>query len=551
MRIPDCPRFELKDFLVVVLQAIFCFNALAQQVENLNPLAVPTFHCASIYWSPENGNKDRLVKIRFRAQGETDWREGLPMKYNPIESDECKADYRGSIVNLKPATTYEIELRLQATEQQVNLTVSTWSEEFPIAETIVISSQSETLRVVQSGTADGYVLLDGTGTEIDLENLDDIGISVNASYVILRGFKIRNVRQHGIRIFEGHHIVIEDCDISGWGSESENGFGENYQACVYSNHKPLNTVVIQRCKFHHPTWDTNSWAEKHNDSTHPRGPQTIALWNSEGNHVFRYNECWSDGDHYFNDAMGAGGNGSYRGFPGADSDIYGNYVANCWDDGIEVEGGGQNVRVWNNYIEEVLCPIANAAVSIGPLYVWQNVSGRSHSPPGSEWDMTHGPFLKLGYADGEHWMTGHMYIFNNTMLQVAGEGAGGLGGNSRIVKHCTSRNNILHVRDGERSIAENESHLDNNFDFDLLSGRFPDGHEENGVQGEPIFEAHSGLNSSTLEGSFLLSPTSPGFQSGIRIPNFCEPKNGQKPDMGAHQTGLPNMRYGVRGSIAR
>jgi len=219
------------------------------------------------------------------------------------------------------------------------------------------------------------------------------------------------------RIGKGQHIVIENCDISQWGTESEQGWGKNYQAGIFSNNRDLRAVVIQRCKLHHPSWDSNSWAEKHGKSTHPAGPQTVVLWESEGNHVIRYNECWSDPDHYFNDGMGAGSNGGFRGFPGADSDIYCNYVANCWDDGIEAEGGDQNVRIWNNYIEEVLIPIANAAASIGPLYAWRNVSGRCYSPHDSSWDMTHGPFFKMGYAGGEKWMTGHMYIFNNTIFQ--------------------------------------------------------------------------------------------------------------------------------------
>ncbi len=183
------------------------------------------------------------------------------------------------------------------------------------------------------------MLYDGTGCTIDTGNKDDIGIAVRASYVILRGFTIKNVREHGIRLFDAHHIVIEDCDISKWGSESEMGWGKNYQACVFSNNKDLRAVVI------------------------------------------RHNECWSDEDHYFNDGMGAGYNGGYRGFPGADSDI-----------------------------------------------------------------------------------------FNNTIFQEDNNDTGGLGGDSRIIKHCTTRNNILHVREGERrSIAVSRSHVDNDFDHDLTS----------------------------------------------------------------------------------
>ena len=61
-------------------------------------------------------------------------------------------------------------------------------------------------------------------------------------------------------------------------------------AGVYAGRKDLHSVVIQRCKMHHPSWDSNSWAEMHGKSKHPNGPQCIVFWNSEGNHVFRYNE---------------------------------------------------------------------------------------------------------------------------------------------------------------------------------------------------------------------------------------------------------------------
>ncbi len=274
-------------------------------------------------------------------------------------------------------------------------------------------------------------------------------------------------------------------------------------------------------------------------------------WNSKGNHVFRYNECWSDKDHYFNDAMGAGSNGGYRGFPGADSDIYCNYIANCWDDGIEAEGGDQNVRIWNNYIENVLIPIANAAVSIGPLYVWRNISGRCYSPPGSSWNMTHGPFMKMGYAGGEKWMTGHMYVFNNTILQADNKGANGLGGSSRIIKHCTTRNNILNVRQEDRyGIAVSRSHKDNDFDYDFTSAACPPNHEEHGLKGIPRYVAGAGFDPETRMGMFQLAPGSKGVDAAVVIPNFCETVNGNHPDLGAHERGTGRMQFGVRAQFA-
>ncbi|HEY3323047.1 MAG TPA: right-handed parallel beta-helix repeat-containing protein [Planctomycetota bacterium] len=504
---------------------------------------VPTFHCLSLYWSPETGEAAKKVLVKFRETTQKTWRDGLPMRYNPVKTSECKGDYRGSIVNLRPGASYEISLTLEGTNVRTLTKAATWSEKFPVASVVKGENGVATFPVNKSGTPEGYVLYDGSGCVIDTGNKSDVGILVEASYVILRGFTIKNVKQHGIRIKSGHHIVIEDCDISKWGSEEEKGFGFDYQGCVYSNKKDLRAVVIQRCKFHHPTWNTNSWAEEHNKNRHPAGPQTIVFWESEGNHVIRYNECWSDADHYYNDVLGGGNNGSFRGFPGADSDIYCNYIANCWDDGIEAEGGSQNVRIWNNYIENTLMTIGNAPCSIGPLYIWRNVSGRSCSPTGSSWNMTHGHFCKMGYADNENWMTGHMYIFNNTIFQPKGEGAGGLGGDSRIIKHCVSRNNIFHVRPGEtHSISTGKNSVDNDFDYDLLSAaRYPAGQEKHGINGTPHYVPGAGFSFETKSGNFQLAPDSPGLHKGEVIPNFCGAA-----DIGAHEAGTAPMVFGVK-----
>jgi len=56
------------------------------------------------------------------------------MRYNPIpNTDEDLTDYRGSIVHLTPATTYEIQLTLAGSSTTTNLTATTWSEDFQSA----------------------------------------------------------------------------------------------------------------------------------------------------------------------------------------------------------------------------------------------------------------------------------------------------------------------------------------------------------------------------------------------------------------------------------
>src|SRR5438874_13712905 len=80
------------------------------------PLCIPTFHCLGIYWSPEGGTAEKNVLVKYRANDQKDWREALPMRYNPIKTPECKGTYRGSIVNLLPDTHYEISLSLENTQ---------------------------------------------------------------------------------------------------------------------------------------------------------------------------------------------------------------------------------------------------------------------------------------------------------------------------------------------------------------------------------------------------------------------------------------------------
>ena len=182
-------------------------------------------------------------------------------------------------------------------------------------------------------------------------------------------------------------------------------------------------------------------------------------------------------------------------------------VSHCWDDGLEVEGGSRNVRVWGNYITQAMMGIGNAAASIGPLYIWGNVYGRSQRSP----DAPGLHFLKMGYAGSEDWMTGHMYVFHNTVFQEDGWlPQGGLGGN-RIVKHVVSRNNVLQVRqDNGYSVSENTSNTDNEFDYDLYNGRVPKDQETHGVRGEPVYASGAGFDGASKSGRFQLAPNSPG-----------------------------------------
>lgn len=519
---------------------------------DVTPVAIPTFHCIGLYWSPPGGCAEKRVLVRYRREGESGWNEGLPMRYHPIaRTDEDLADYRGSIVHLVPGANYEMALSLEGTPKAATITAATWGEDFPVGETVRVASGDAPLAITESGSPGAYRIYDGRGATIDVRHKHDSCVTINASHVILRGLKVKGAGTPitkrksaigAILIEGGHDIVIEDCDISDWGRlNPETGFGNNSDSAIFSRAADVRRLIIQRCKMHHPTCDGSTWYEPVHP-THTAGPQCISLFNTAGNHVIRYCEMWSDMDHMYNDIVGGGSNGSFKGAPGHDSDIYGNLVSHCWDDGLEVEGGNRNVRVWGNYITQSMIMIGNAATSIGPLYVWGNVGARSQKRPGD----SGGPFLKMGYANSEDWMTGLQYIFHNTIFGPAEwRSTGGLGG-TRIVKHTISRNNILHVRSAEsHSASANGRNSGNDFDYDLFNGKVPEGSEAHGVRGEPVYGEGGGLDPGKLTGRFQLDDGSPGAGAGERLPNFSGVPEGQRPDMGAHQRGAAPMRFGV------
>ncbi len=538
---------------------VLLFNFVVINITIANtPTTVSTFESISIYWSPDGGADSLQVLIKFREEGSTKWKEGYPMKYNPIsKTTKDLANYRGSIVNLSSNTNYEIGLQLKGTSTTKSIMAKTWREDFPIAKTIKVGNLNSQYTITESGTEDGYILIDGTGSTIDVDKNSTYCIYSSRSYVIIRGFTLKNATEDGIFLRDCHDVIIENCDISGWGSEESDhqGFGVDQQCAIYSNSTTLKRIVIQRCLIHDPTWDSNNWSEYREVGTpsyHPLGPQALAFRNSAGNHVFRYNKVWSDYEHMFLDVMGSGSNASYVGFPNCDSDIYGNYFSNSWDDGIESEGANRNVRIWGNYIENILIPIANAATSIGPLYIWKNTSSRSYTPPGSQVTGQYGAFLKMGYAHSRDWMTGQTYLFNNTVLQPQSsenkdDGAGGIGahyGSDRIIQHCVTRNNILQVRKYDHSISTRDGNVDVDYDYDFCNKKYPTGSEEHGVKGTPAYIDGASFDYENMTANFFLKSGSPGVDAGEVIPNFIQ-YEGSAPDMGAFESGQAPMEYGV------
>ncbi|HLG40142.1 MAG TPA: right-handed parallel beta-helix repeat-containing protein, partial [Chitinophagaceae bacterium] len=468
-----------------------------------------------------------------------------------------------SIVGLQPGTAYQVLLTAGTAKNE--FIISTWDETFPIDADIKVDNSNKTLNITKSGSSDGYRLYSpgaGQTATIDIRDSADNCVYINASYIIVRGLVLKGASQDAILLGpDAHDVIIENNDISGWGYI---GMGSNNQAAVrikgYSyDATPVERVIIQRNKIHNPRDNSNSW----DDGGHPLGPNGINFEKAGGNHVIRYNEIYSDTDHYFMDGIGGADNFSFAGFPNANSDIYGNIIRNCYDDAIESEGGNCNVRIWGNFIDHTFTGIASATNSVGPLYIFRNISNVSQrSPanalPGIIDKEDRGPFNKCGSRDSG-FRGGRTYLFHNTVLQPVQGGFAfprGMGGgpvdNGGPVKNICSRNNIWQTYKAGifPAIAEWQSGVDNgnDYDYDLYNGNVlissGASQEVHGINGSPTYINGIPLTGPNPAGYFLL-PGSKGVDKAVVLKGFNDGFTGDAPDIGAYETGKPVLRFGV------
>lgn len=567
--------------------------AVGSQVIADAPRAVPTFECVGLYWKAGEGSADRECKVLYRPKSDQLWHRGLPLWF-----DRRNAEYRGSVVGLRPGTDYEVVLQLDGNDARVRLDVRTWPETFPVAKTVTLKGgmRTEPLVITAGGDTDGYVLYRGSAEEptiIDVAGKRPNCVEIRASCVIVRGLTLRNAKQDGVRVENVHDVVIERCDISGWGRRTGR-FGKNLDAGIRcESGSAVKRLILQRNRINDARCDANAWHEKSEQpghGYHPTGPQGLYWNDNAGNHVIRYNEITGDDEHCYNDGMGGVRNFTPGGFPGPDSDVYGNIIRDCNDDGLEIEGSGCNVRVWGNFIDKTMGGIATATCWTGPLYVFRNVFGRSrwHPYPNGDSDAlfhyeerpkggpNRGFFAKVAQNKKQ---SGRQYWFHNTMLQHPPTGGRQLtlgarwglhrvGGNREKktgvpwgVYDFVSLNNIWYVAhtadeklvDRFNSLEIDNDSRSNTFDYDLYNGAIKGGCpgvEQHGIRGVPVHAEGHGPTATGL-GRYQLAPGSPGFDAGTRIPNFSDGFTGKAPDVGAHESGAPPMQFGVDADLRK
>ena len=514
-----------------------------------------------------DADRDARVDVRYREVGQA-WRQGLPLLRVFPETLSVSVDeqFAGSVFDLAPGVAYEIEVQAIDPDAAapVTRTVTAVTRSVPRAEPasprVVPVSGTSALRAALSGARAGdvIVLADGTyagpfqltasgtpdrpivirgagsaGAVLDGGNCRKCNIvEVSGSYVHLERLRIANgVR--GLR-FAGvgatgnvvRRVQIENV-VHGMGSNTGQS---NFYLC--------DNVLDGRLEW--------PWVFEHDATSH---------WDDRGievtgdGHVVCHNAVRGFGDPVVNRKRQA-----------RSWDVYGNDIADAWD-GVELDEGEGNLRLFRNRFTNVMAPISMQPVFGGPAYALRNVMLNVADEA-----------IKLKSLGGVEEPSGAL-VYHNTVVAPARA----LNLLSTITQHnFVIANNLFVGPDalvGGRTVDWRAGIDRGVFDF---NGYYPDGEfmfgtvgaidrlyanfaeaqasgqvETSGVlltrtifDGGFVGPADASLRYDPVEGS--LAAAAAAVDRGARLPGLNDGFTGLGPDLGALELGCPAPVYGPR-----
>lgn len=392
------------------------------------------------------------TQVQFKPESETDWTQGLELTWEPIYGA-----FAGSIVYLEPDTIYDIDVAITDSSgnvEEYSFQQQTQPNSPPIdpnkiyyLSDIYSGGQLDLEALNIQGSKDGYAKIIGDGQVIqaDSEVLSAVNIGSQA-YVMLENLTIRGGQRYGIFAKKTHHIWIKGCDIAEYGrvakdmrnniaySSTTNNSPINYDSGIYLERSGV--AVVEECEVHSPNLGANSWVYGH-----PKGPNAMQVWayhpeeQYRGQMIVRNNRFYGTQKHRFNDVIEGRKNFERTGGFVRDSAIYGNYLAYANDDLIEIDGGQQNVLVYDNEMTQGYAGISIAPNMLGPSYIFHNHIYDLGDETGKEWTA-----IKAGGLIAKP--AGRTYIYEN-FIDVERNAIAASGVNGDTTFWVTTQNNVF------------------------------------------------------------------------------------------------------------
>ncbi len=544
-----------------------------------------TFHSIALRWPiVGDGNKTAEIEVSYREAGEQGWKQAYPL-FRPMpehmSSDNLVPGgwlFAGSIVDLKPASDYVVKLTLTDEDGVIaggrsspelirEVTIATRTEPGE-----VMASRSFYVVPGESGGGDGSSERPFEGIQAAEANAQPGDLFILKSGVYHPG---------GLQITRsgevGRPIVYrgdEGAVLDGEGAEvllNANATRHRwFEGLVFRNADHLlsadraSHLVVRRNRFDFTKYGvTSRWAiygESQYNSVLDNVFQGVTKWpRSRGieetygveltgsGHVIAHNLFRNVGDAVHN---------GDRGRLSA-SDVYGNEIVTCTDDGVETDYSDTNVRVFRNRITNCYAGITGQPVHGGPVYIFRNVI----------YNTQYAPFKLHNHTSG-------MLLFHNTSVRA------GIPFNIQpgreTVSNVVTRNNIF-VGTRSPALRSTGRMIETDFDSDgyawgIGAGDFALWNDKryrslgDAKGSKRLYRTHGAFslyNHRTFRDGFLppakyqdeyeatdnlpiLRPKSQAIDKGEVLPNFSDGFTGKAPDLGCCdvEQGLP--KYGPR-----
>lgn len=522
-----------------------------------------TPNCISIEWDLSGDtDHDAACSVRFREAGQGEWRPAMSLFrvdyqwwYHTEKADRPSNMLAGSILFLKPATTYEVRIHLSDPDGgETSKTISVATRPDP-----ELPQGGRTFHAVPgpgggSGTSSdpfkGLALAQQAAKpgDILLLHKGDYGTFVFDKPGVPQKYLVWKAAGDGAAVFDAVRVAASHVWLEGL------NFKRDQEPNGLRATERVTDVVICRNQFdgfHYSILlkpDSRYWHITDNvivgDNDPSKGDtegEGIEL-NHSGGHVVAYNRIsrTADGVSY----------------PERNCDIYGNDIFDISDDGLEPDRGYANVRMWSNRIWN----IHNNALSFQPMRCgpWYFIRNQI---------VVRGSIFKFRVQD-------RFVLVSNTFVSD-----GMIGNRMHHILSSFSRNNLYISMDGKQPVwvaydcNEPQFCLPNNYtptwmtdvDYDGFdwgasktafrwqnNKMFPDipsfseafGIERHGVRvkKEDIFDVTPSPGPIHLK----LRKGSNAVDAGVAVPNISDEFVGKAPDLGAYELGRPMPHYGPR-----
>ena len=325
-------------------------------------------------------NYNSKVTMRYRQASASSWRDALPLyRVHPetVYAYAVSPQFAGSIFDLRPNTTYTIELHLTDSDGPIDQTFTLTATTRPVpggpaSPRIRNVNNGDELRSALVSVAPGDIVTLAPGTYTGNYAIGISGTAANP--IVIRGADPNSV------ILDAQGADFSNIDIYSSYTQLENLTMRNATRAVnFANSGEIGNVV-RRVHIVNTTrgivGSNNqldfyiadnvlegrlSWPLVYNDDGGYHSDDDGIRISGFGN-VIAHNRISGYGDAMKNNHWGA------RAF-----DVYGNDVLWSYDNGLELDESEGNVRAIRNRFTNVSTPLSVQPVFAGPAYIVRNV----------------------------------------------------------------------------------------------------------------------------------------------------------------------------------